>query len=807
VEQVPNIGSITFPHCGEGINAVRDQSSRSIRLIFGGLIAVLVFLPAFALWGAFSTFQAGTQAKHASGLANAFEEARYAVGAEESLERKYRLEPSGAVRRLHSAVAETLIASLDRARSLGAPADQVLVQEVLARHGLYLAAVERMFAAIDAGDLDVVISIDNIEADPAFAEVERLVSAAAIDHNAQAEMFLGRLANVQRGVLIATPVVFAIGMGLIILSWIALRGYRRQTVDALTRETAQVRRSEQRFRALVQNASDVVLICTAGGTISYQSRTAETAWGFSPKGMLYKSLADMIHPDDQPALRDLWEQLQAAPGTTRITELRLRDAAEVWHHVSLILTNLLQETAVDGIVVTARDIGERKAFESQLTQQAFYDSLTLLPNRALFLDRLEQAVTRAGRRHDGVGILYLDLDNFKTINDSLGHQAGDRLLIGAAGRLQACVRGEDTVARLGGDEFVILLGYPSNEADALLVAGRIAQEFSRPFVINGREFAVTASVGVALSDTGQEGADNLMRNADVAMYRAKTEGKARCVVFAASMHLDALARLDLQNDLRKAIERGELRVHYQPIVLLDSGHIVEVEALVRWQHPTRGLLAPAEFIPVAEETGLIVPLGQWVLEEACRQVAVWQTLFPADPPLAVSVNLSSCQFQHPGLIEDIKHALRLAGLAPTNLKLEITESVIMRDVEVTIAKLHQLKHLGIQLAIDDFGTGYSSLAYLKLLPLDVLKIDRSFVQGIGRDREDTAIVRAVLSLAKSLNLTVTGEGIETAEQSALLRTWECERGQGYYFAKPQDAPAVTKLLSAASHPEDHPKAA
>jgi diguanylate cyclase (GGDEF)-like protein/PAS domain S-box-containing protein len=802
-----NSGSGASGLRGEGADAPHDRSPKAIRLILGGLVAVLVFLPIFAMWGAYSTYRAGTEVKHASSLNNAFEEARYAIGTEESLERKYRLESSEAVRHLHSAAAEKLRASLERARFLGAPADRTLIDEMLTKHGQYLAAVARMFAAIDAKDFDLVTVIDNTEADPSFAEVERLASAAAQEHNAQAEIVLGQLANVQRGVLIATPVVFAIGMGLIVLFWIVLRGYRRQTMNALTRETARVRRSEQRFRALVQNASDVVLICTAAGAISYQSQTAETAWGFSAKGMLYKSLADLIYPDDQPALRDLWEQLQTEPEATRSTELRLRDATDAWRHVSLILTNLLREPAIEGIVVTARDIGERKAFETQLTQQAFYDSLTRLPNRALFLDRLEQAVTRAGRRHDGVGILYFDLDNFKVINDSLGHQAGDRLLVGAATRLQACIRSEDTVARLGGDEFVILLGHPTDETEALLVAGRIAQEFSRPFVINGREIAVTASVGIALSQTGQEGPDSLLRNADVAMYRAKADGKARHVLFTASMHTDALARLDLENDLRRALERNELRVHYQPIVLLESGRVIEVEALVRWQHPTRGLLAPAEFIPIAEETGLIVPLGQWVLEEACRQVAVWQALFPVDPTLTVSVNLSSCQFQNPALIEDIKRALRLATLAPTSLKLEITESVIMRDVEVTIGKLRQLKQLGIQLAIDDFGTGYSSLAYLKLLPLDVLKIDRSFVNGIGRDREDTAIVRAVLSLAKSLNLSVTGEGIETAEQSALLRTWDCERGQGYYFAKPQEAAAITKLLRTAGHPADRPKAA
>ena len=394
--------------------------------------------------------------------------------------------------------------------------------------------------------------------------------------------------------------------------------------------------------------------------------------------------------------------------------------------------------------------------------------------------------------------MFLDLDNFKLVNDSLGHQAGDKLLTEVAARLRACVRAQDTVARLSGDEFVVVLELLTGEEDALTVAKAITHQLNCPFVLDGREIVVTASIGIAVSDAGREHAESLVRDADVAMYRAKSDGRGRHVLFDPSMHTDSLARLELENDLRHALDHHELRVHYQPIVMMASGDVSEVEALVRWQHPTRGLVSPGEFIPIAEDTGMIIPLGMWVLEEACRQVAAWHVQFPAKPRLTLSVNLSPRQFQQPSLVEDVAAALRDSGLPASCLKLEITESVIMRDAEATIRTLWELKDLGLQLAVDDFGTGYSSLSYLKRLPLDVLKIDRSFVSGIGQSQEDTAIVHAIMALAKSLNLMVTGEGIETAEQAALLGEWGCDRGQGYLFSKPMDGQTAGALLGAAA---------
>lgn len=549
-------------------------------------------------------------------------------------------------------------------------------------------------------------------------------------------------------------------------------------------ETARlVRQSEERLKSLVQNAADVILIISETGRLSYQSPAVKTAWGYAPNELVGQPVEALVHSADRAAFGEIWSQLLLVPRSTGSTELRVRTKDGSWRFANVILTNLLDEPGVAGLVATAHDVTERKAFEEQLTRQAFYDSLTGLPNRLLFRDRLDQALARAGRRHSDVGLLFLDLDHFKQINDSLGHGVGDDLIKQAARRLSECVREEDTLARLGGDEFVIV----TDKVDAIALADRIMARFGEPFHLAGKDYVVTVSIGIVTRGSKDDSAETMLRDADIAMYRAKSGGKARYVIFYTAMHSDTLARLELESELRVAITRGELVVHYQPIVDLDGARICEIEALVRWQHPSRGLIPPMDFIPLAEESGLIVPLGQWVLDQACRQVAAWHAEYPKSDRLTVSVNLSPRQFQNRGLLEDVKRALTQSGLPPTSLKLEITEGTIMRDVEATILTLGQLKALGIQLAVDDFGTGYSSLAYLKRLPLDVLKIDRSFVAGISDDREDRAIVKAIISLAKSLDLSITAEGIETEDQAALLREWACERGQGYYFSRPLSA--------------------
>jgi diguanylate cyclase (GGDEF)-like protein len=433
----------------------------------------------------------------------------------------------------------------------------------------------------------------------------------------------------------------------------------------------------------------------------------------------------------------------------------------------------------------------------QLARQAFRDPLTSLPNRALFMDRLSHALTRTERRGEQLAVLFLDLDRFKVVNDSLGHGVGDQLLIGVSQRLAACLRPEDTIARLGGDEFAILLEDVKDDKGPTSVADRLTGELQQPFVVEGREVVITVSIGIAMSTARRMTPEDILRDADLAMYHAKGKGKARYEVFDKSMNAPAKERMDLELDLRNAVARGEFILHYQPVVELPTGRITEVEALVRWKHPQRGLLFPADFVGLSEETGLIVPLGRWVLHEACRQTRQWQFAAPATK-LAISVNLSARQLQQPGLVDEIGAVLRETRLDPGALRLEITETVVMHDAPITLAKLEALKALGVQLAIDDFGTGYSSLGYLKRFPVDTLKIDRSFVKGIGRDVEDSAIVRAVITVAKSLGLSVTAEGIETADQLDQLRTLGCDHGQGYFFAKPMTSDRVPAFLVATS---------
>jgi diguanylate cyclase (GGDEF)-like protein len=450
------------------------------------------------------------------------------------------------------------------------------------------------------------------------------------------------------------------------------------------------------------------------------------------------------------------------------------------------------------VVVAHEDITTRKAAEEQLLHEAYHDVLTGLPNRALFTDRLGRAVTRAKwSRGYQFAVLFLDLDGFKVVNDSLGHMAGDELLIGIGRRLAKCVRCGDTVARLGGDEFAVLVNDVRDPSDALGMVERVLQELSLPFMLGGHEVFTSASIGIAASDPRYDRPVEMLRDADTAMYRAKALGKAHHVVFDQAMHTSVVDRLRLETDLRRALDRNEFWVAYQPIVALEGERVVGFEALVRWQHPERGLIPPGEFIPAAEETGLIIPLDLWVIREACQQARAWQYEYPDAPPLMLSVNVSSKQFAHPGLIARIDEILRETGVDPTCLRMEITESVIVAQPEQAAAKLRQIKQRGISLSMDDFGTGYSSLSYLHKFPFDVLKIDRSFVSRIGPNGEDAEIAATIVALAHNLGMQIVAEGVETAAQAAHLRAMRCQYAQGYHFSKPLASGDATALLARA----------
>jgi diguanylate cyclase (GGDEF)-like protein/PAS domain S-box-containing protein len=570
--------------------------------------------------------------------------------------------------------------------------------------------------------------------------------------------------------------------------------------SALTTEVLLLRQSEARFSSLVQNSSDVVMVVDADSTIRYMSPSVERVLGHEAKVLEATKLTEVIHPDDRAnVLQFLTSQGRESDTHPGLTEFRVRHRDDFWLHVETLRTNLLHDENVKGIVLNTRDVSERKAFEEQLAHQAFHDAVTGLANRALFKDRVEHAIERQSRDNLPVSVLFMDLDDFKTINDSLGHAAGDRLLSEVGDRLKNSLRQADTAARLGGDEFAILLEDGGDGVDAAEVAARILASLEGPFHLETKEVFVRASIGIASAEArtgGPEGAEELLRNADVAMYMAKEAGKGRYQVFEPAMHDTALQRLELKADLQRAVDNNEFILHYQPVIELETGRIEGLEALVRWQHPARGIVAPLDFVPLAEETGLIVPIGRWVLREACTQARRLQQDYETQPPLHMAVNLSARQLQRPEIVGEIAETLMQTQLDPASLVLEITESVMMQDMDLSIQRLAELKELGVKLAVDDFGTGYSSLNYIRRFPVDILKVDKSFVDGVNEGGEESALTAAIIELAGILKLRPVAEGIERADQLDKLLALHCDLGQGFYFARPLPIADVDGLLSA-----------
>ena len=571
-------------------------------------------------------------------------------------------------------------------------------------------------------------------------------------------------------------------------------GRERQAQDAL-------RHSEVRFRQLTENTSDIIRIVGPDGAGRYASPSIEACLGYPPAEMAGTSLFDGIHPDDISRVQAMFHHLLEVPDASASAEVRCRHQNGSWRYLESVGRNLLHVSGIDGIVINSRDVTERKNMENQLSHQAFHDALTALPNRSLFLDRLSHALERARRRRDVVGVIFVDLDNFKFVNDSMGHQAGDQLLVEVASRLRDCLRTGDTVARLGGDEFTLLVENIEGVASLVEVAERVQELLRQPIVVQERLLFVSASMGLAVSGNDGLASDDLLRDADVAMYQVKSKGKGSFAVFDGAMSGQALQRLEMENDMRGALDRGEFRVFFQPIVCLNTGVVKDVEALVRWEHPRDGLIPPDRFIPLAEETGLIVPIGRWVLETACRRVREQHERRPNDVPLCVSVNLSARQIQQSDLVRDVATVLAETGLPAACLKLEVTETVMVDNSSDTLARLEALRALGLQLAIDDFGMGYSSLSCLSSFPFGTLKIDRSFVSKMA-EPDGMMIIEAIVSLARSLNLLVTGEGIETPEQLAQLQALNCHNGQGYHFSRPFAGEELSDFLDAAASRHD-----
>ncbi|HEY9282938.1 MAG TPA: EAL domain-containing protein [Pyrinomonadaceae bacterium] len=566
------------------------------------------------------------------------------------------------------------------------------------------------------------------------------------------------------------------------------------------REQERIRRalqeSEERFRMAFDHAAVGMALVSPLGRWLQVNRSLCELLGHAEDELLASDFQSVTHAESlTPALAQI-DRLLSGESPTCQTEMRFvhKSGQPVWASLSVSLVSNSAQGAPH-LIFQIQDITDRKRAEEQLVHSALHDALTGLPNRALFMDHLKLAIERAKRRPGRIfALLFLDLDRFKVINDSLGHMIGDQLLVGIARRLEAHLRPGDTVARLGGDEFTILLEDINEVSEATDVAERLQAELSAPFNLSGREVFTTVSIGVAPSTLCYSHPEDVLRDADTAMYRAKSLGKARYALFDKAMHSRAVDIMQLETDLRRAVERGEFILHYQPIVSLEDFTISGFEALVRWQHPERGLIGPEKFIPVAEEMGLISAVGDWVLAEATHQMKDWQVRYPTPLNLTMNVNISSQQFAQNGLVERVEQILRETGLDARHLKLEITENLVMDSIETATRLMHRLRALGVQLAIDDFGTGYSSLSYLHRFPVTTLKVDRSFVMRMNDNNENTEIVRTILMLARNLGMDVVAEGVETNGQLRLLRESFCEYGQGYFFCKPVPAEQAWDLL-------------
>jgi diguanylate cyclase (GGDEF)-like protein/PAS domain S-box-containing protein len=600
------------------------------------------------------------------------------------------------------------------------------------------------------------------------------------------------------------------GLAVLVLLFNIYTVYQHLQLQRIRRQLAE---REQLFQAITENAADMIAVTDRSGKRLYNSPAYQKVLGYSPEELAASSSMDQIHPDDRERVRQASVKASST-GRGEQLEYRIRHKDGSWRFLestASVITSPEGQTA--GLVIVNRDITQRKRAEEKLAHQAFYDGLTDLPNRSLFVDRLQRSVAVSRRHLDfKFAVLFIDIDEFKVFNDSLGHAAGDSLLVQIANRLRAALRGSDTVsrsrpgedqeifaggstlARPGGDEFTVLIEELHDASDAIRVSERIQQRLATPFHFNDQQIVLSVSIGIAFSNGGGTESPDLLRDAEIAMYRAKSGGKARCEVFDHAVHAGAITRLQLETDLRRAIELSQFRVYYQPIVSLLTGQIVGFETLSRWERP-EGLVMPAEFIPVADETGIILSINRQLLHEACRQVRSWQALFPCDPPLSVNVNIAPKQFAQSELATEIGETLRETGLDPACLNLEITETIAMADADRSAIVLSQFKALGVRLDIDDFGTGYSSLSRLQSFPVDALKIDRSFTCRVDTDAETAEIVRIIVMLAHGLHLKVVAEGVERKAQADFLKDLGCELAQGFLYSKPVPVQNIEELLS------------
>jgi diguanylate cyclase (GGDEF)-like protein/PAS domain S-box-containing protein len=640
----------------------------------------------------------------------------------------------------------------------------------------YIMLADRQWILMQVGNFDTAKQVDFQEVTPQFDSMQHQVQVAIESEDRWAQ---GAELRARNELLVAAT------LAAIAILLLFLRLQRQEHIGQVEKaERNALRESEERFRALTEQSTDIIFIADLSGQIKYASPSVYTVLALLGNSLVGKNLDVLLHPDD--CTKTMSAGLRSGPNP--IVELRLRHADGRWLCFECVIRNLILHKNIGGIVYNARDITERKHAQEQLLFSATHDALTGLPNRASFLGRLQNVVDRMKRHpNEAAAVLFIDIDDFKVVNDCYGHATGDLLIKEVSNRLRACMRSDGTIARMGGDEFTILVEDVNDPSDAIRVAERIQSSFTRPFLLEGLEIFKSTSIGIALTSP-QTSAEAVLQNADIAMYRAKDQGKACSELFDRTMHEQVMSRLLLEAKLRSALENEELTLHYQPIVSVNTGAVQGFEALLRWQPPGLDSVPPSTFVPIAEQCGLIVPISIWVLRKACLEVANWQERNPAEPPLYVSINISSKHFSHGGFIGHVKDALQESSADPQCITIELTESLAMNDVAATSQTMAQLRALGVTLSIDDFGTGYSSLSYLRRFPVDTLKIDQSFVKTM--DAENYAIVKTIVGLARNLDLNVVAEGVETTDQHQLLALAGCGSAQGYLFAEPMPANRV-----------------
>jgi PAS domain S-box-containing protein len=599
------------------------------------------------------------------------------------------------------------------------------------------------------------------------------------------------------------------GLAALVLLFDIYTMYQHMQLQRVRRQLAD---HDELFQLITENAADLIAVVDGAGNRLYNSPAYSKVLGYSEEELSTTSAIDQIHPSDRERVLQAAAKARASGRGQRL-EYRMRHKNGDWRILESTASPIQNGSGkLERLVIVNRDITERKRAEEMLEHRALHDLLTELPNRALFVDRLQHSLIRARRHSDyKFVVLFIDIDGFKVLNDSLGHSAGDELLIQVAKRLTACFRETDTVsrsattmnptisndslARLGGDEFTVLLDDVSEPSDAIRVARRIIDKIALPFTLAGQQVVISASIGIGASSNTYEGAEDMLRDAEIAMYRAKQAGKARCEVFDPAMHSSAVRRLKLETDLRRGIEHGELLVYYQPIISLQSGRIIGFESLSRWK-TVQGMVPPVEFIPIADETGLIIPMNRALYLESCQQLKSWQAKLNCTPPLTMSLNITPRQFAQPDLAKQIGEILTQSGIQPSSINLEITETIAMGDADHAFSVLSDLKALGVRLSIDDFGTGYSSLSRLPRYPIDALKIDRVFISQMSTDHDNHEIVRLIISLAHSLGLKVVAEGTETQDEVNELKHLKCEMVQGFLYSPPVDSVKAFDLLLA-----------